>query len=634
MARTADLGRRLPLGTLLGLAGVAVALALAQLPPWRDLEDRMRSAALAQRPRPWNPRVVVMALDDSTLEAYPFPPSREMTGRLLEAVHAAGARAIGVDMIYQAAHSEDGQRGTERMAQALSAADNIVLATECVNPREDVRARPFATGPRSRLLDPEGQAPARICKKLIGLAPGLAVAGPIGAVQLFASGSQQLVGVRAIVQVDRLRIPNLALQMGSIGEGWAAAQSPTGISLGGGAFELGQEGESWVSARKRPAQSVISVGGLFQALSTTEPPRLPPELAARFADRYVFLAATSVHVKDIGLGPGGEPLPLVYLHANFLQDLLEQRQVRPIGRAADTLVALLLGLLMVLGALKTRPVVATFALATGLLGTLGATLLLAGHGLLASPLGWASAAALGFVGALGGRLTTQDRERALLREAFGAYVDPGVLDRILEHPERYLALGGARRTLSVLFSDIQGYTGLSNQLPPEEVIDLLREYLEAMTTIVRSRKGRIDKIMGDGIMAVFGDPIPDAGHAESAVLAALDMQSEMARLVERWTREGKAKLAIRIGVATGEVFVGNIGSRQAKIEYTVLGPTVNLASRLEGKAPPGGVLVSESTRVACGEAFHYERVENISLKGYAEAQVAYLPRRKPPAEAG
>jgi class 3 adenylate cyclase/CHASE2 domain-containing sensor protein len=618
---------KLSMGVLLGLAGVFIALAVGPTPAWRALEDRMRSAALAARPRPWNRRVVVLAFDDPTLQRYSWPTSRAQMGRMLDAITAAGPRAMGIDLIYQADDGPDGAVGTARLASALAASGKIVLPTECVEGGKELVHRDFTPGPGARLLPVEAHAPAKHCKLMVSVPPMLANAGPMAAVEVFTTRSEQLGGVIALLENGGRRYPNLGLQMASLGEGWPITQTPRGITLGGHAVPLGSQGQAWVSVRREDVEQEISAGEVLQAMSSSDPPRLPAALASRFADRYVLIAGTAAYIKDFGVGAGGTFMPLGYLHAAFLQDLLAHQPIQVAPAWVDALVALLLGLLLVAAGLRTRPVVASISLAFGLLGTLGGALMLARHGWLFGPLQAGLAASLGFVGALGGRLATQDRERALLRAAFGAYVDPAVMDRILAEPDRYLALGGARRTLTVFFSDIQGYTGLSNQLPPEEVIALLREYLEAMMTLVQGQRGRVDKIMGDGIMAVFGDPVPDAEHAANAVAAALAMQDEMVRLVERWTREGKAKLAIRIGIATGEVFVGNIGSRQSKIEYTVLGPTVNLASRLEGKAPPGAVLISEATRAACGERFAYERLENIALKGYAEVQVAYVARR-------
>jgi adenylate cyclase len=230
---------------------------------------------------------------------------------------------------------------------------------------------------------------------------------------------------------------------------------------------------------------------------------------------------------------------------------------------------------------------------------------------------------LAFAAALGTRTVLRERERGILRSAFGSYVDPEHLERILDAPEKYLALGGARKVVTLLFSDIQGYTGLSNSLPAETVIGLMREYLSAMTEHVRAHGGRVDKIMGDGIMAVFGDPVPNAEHAKAAVRVALEMQRTLSKLRAQWVKEGAGALAIRIGIATGEVFVGNIGSPGAKLEYTALGPTVNLAARLEGRAGPGGVLVSAATREAIGADFEVTPVPGLQLKGFAEPQDAF-----------
>jgi class 3 adenylate cyclase len=156
----------------------------------------------------------------------------------------------------------------------------------------------------------------------------------------------------------------------------------------------------------------------------------------------------------------------------------------------------------------------------------------------------------------------------------------------------------------------------------------LRTYLDVMSRILLEHEGTIDKIMGDGILAFFGDPIPSENPSRQAVACGLAMQEAMTALSARWAQEGYGQLKIRVGVATGRVYVGNIGSSD-HLEYTVIGPTVNLAARLESNAPAGGVLVAEPTMKACEADFDFERVTGLTLKGFGtdlEAFVCKGPR--------
>jgi class 3 adenylate cyclase len=215
-----------------------------------------------------------------------------------------------------------------------------------------------------------------------------------------------------------------------------------------------------------------------------------------------------------------------------------------------------------------------------------------------------------------------------VRELFGRYVSPEIVRRLAAEPDS-LRLGGERVTLTLLFSDIRGFTAMSERLPPETVVEVLNEYLEAMTAIVFRHGGTVDKFIGDAVMAFWGAPIPVPDHARRAVAAALEMRAELAALNARWRERGvPVELRIGIGVHTGEAIVGNIGSLSRKLEYTAIGDTVNLTSRLEGMTVPMGtdLLISDATREAAGDAFDYHPLGEVQVKGKEQAvRVHALP---------
>ncbi|MDD5559071.1 adenylate/guanylate cyclase domain-containing protein [Candidatus Methylomirabilis sp.] len=195
------------------------------------------------------------------------------------------------------------------------------------------------------------------------------------------------------------------------------------------------------------------------------------------------------------------------------------------------------------------------------------------------------------------------------------YFSPAVLDEIVRHPEK-MSLGSARRRATILFSDIRGFTSISEQLPPEEVVELLREYLTAMTEIVFKHGGVVDKFIGDAIMALYGVPLSYEDHAARAVRTALEMQAQTAALATRWADRCGAPLRIGVGIHTGEVVVGTMGSAQ-RLEYTAIGDTVNLTSRLEGmtKDLNASIVISQDTKTEIEGLFDVRRLGQVKVRG-------------------
>ena len=193
------------------------------------------------------------------------------------------------------------------------------------------------------------------------------------------------------------------------------------------------------------------------------------------------------------------------------------------------------------------------------------------------------------------RYLTEEREKRMIRQTFGLYVHRSVVEEMLEHPEQ-LKLGGEKKELSVLFSDIRGFTTLSEEVPPERLVPQLNEYLTQMTQIVFDQHGTLDKYIGDAIMAIFGAPLRQTDHPYRACCTALDMIRHLKNLQNTWQQQGKPIFHIGIGINSGGMIVGNMGSEN-RFDYTVLGDNVNLASRLEGLTKMYGVpiIVSEMT---------------------------------------
>lgn len=213
------------------------------------------------------------------------------------------------------------------------------------------------------------------------------------------------------------------------------------------------------------------------------------------------------------------------------------------------------------------------------------------------------------------RYMTEEREKKKVRNAFQYYLTASVITEMLKDPTK-LKLGGDKKELTVLFSDIRGFTTISEKLTPEELVHLLNEYLTAMTDIVFKYDGLLDKYMGDAIMAVYGAPLDQPDHALRACRTALEMMQTLKKLQGKWSSEGKPVLNIGIGLNTGNMVVGNMGS-QMRFDYTVMGDSVNLGSRLEGTNKEYGtnIIISEFTYAIVKDKLYCRELDAVRVKG-------------------
>jgi adenylate cyclase len=213
-------------------------------------------------------------------------------------------------------------------------------------------------------------------------------------------------------------------------------------------------------------------------------------------------------------------------------------------------------------------------------------------------------------------------EKDLIRNTFNKYVDPIIVTELLSQPDK-LKMGGERKKQTVLFSDIAGFTNFSEKLPAEELVSLLNEYLTAMTAEITHQHGVLDKFIGDAIMAFWTPQLCGENHALYACHTALAMQATLAKLRVRWLAQGKPNISIRIGIATGEMIVGNIGSDQAR-SYTCIGDKVNYSSRLEGLNKYYGtqIIVDRQTTLDATGLLVRE-LDTVRVKGREEGEAIY-----------
>lgn len=340
-------------------------------------------------------------------------------------------------------------------------------------------------------------------------------------------------------------------------------------------------------------------------------------LRSRLEGRIVLLADLTTDAGDVGPSPFDENYPLSGLHANVIHSIVSGQFIRDLGWLGNLAIELLLvsGFYWLLR-IRSTALLALFAFAGVLLLLLGVFLLFVFGDVIAHMARPLTTTVLALVCGLAYRQFVGARDRAILQSAFEAYFPPRLVRNCLREPDRVTA-GGRRAVLTILFSDIKGFTSRSSSMDPSDVQEMLNEYFELMVDIVFEHGGTLDKFIGDGLMVFYGDPEEQTDHADRAVKTAIRMQQ---RLEERNAQKSgldEEPMLIRIGINTGEVLVGNMGSDR-RLSYTVLGAAVNLAARLEPAAPPGGVLISQATRDALHGNFSLEAAEPIHAKGFAD----------------
>lgn len=205
------------------------------------------------------------------------------------------------------------------------------------------------------------------------------------------------------------------------------------------------------------------------------------------------------------------------------------------------------------------------------------------------------------------------RERSRVTGLSGRYVSQAVVDEILSNPDA-IKLGGERKDVTLLFIDIRGFTPLSEKMEPEDVINVLNEYLDLCTQAIFKYGGTLDKFIGDGVMAIFGAPVPQEDHAKRAVLAGIELKSQADELNRRIEEKYGRSVRFGMGINSGPAVIGNIGSKE-RLEYTAIGDTVNLASRLESNAKPGQILISEETYRRVKDDFVFKELPPLKVKG-------------------
>jgi adenylate cyclase len=352
-------------------------------------------------------------------------------------------------------------------------------------------------------------------------------------------------------------------------------------------------------------------------LQRGEKPLIDP---AVFQGKIVFVGLTASGLMDIFQTPFGKAtMPGIQLHASIADSILSNRFLRPASQSTGIVVVVTSAVLVGLMSAALPFTLALIGTAVAMSGwTIWAIHAFKG-GLwvpMAAPL---FTMAVAMFGGTAYRYFVEDREKRKVKGLFGRYVSKDVYAQLLEHPE-LAELGGKRRPMTVLFSDIRGFTAVTEKGNPEDLVAQLNEYFSKMVEVVFRHHGTVDKFVGDMVMALFGAPVDDVDHGEHAVAAAVSMVRELGVLNAKWISEGKARLDIGIGVNSGDMIAGNIGSSSI-MSYTVIGDNVNLGSRLESlnKEYRTRIIISDATRAQLTGAYDIRPLGDVVVKGKTRA---------------
>jgi adenylate cyclase len=592
----------------------------------RDWVERVEEQLLDVRTRtytgtrPPDERIVVAQIEDSDVhyalgafgQRWPWP--LDLDAGLLDVLHDAGARALMLDELHldhgagpdelppgskpsavEVAIRDNEATAADAYAKALSDVGRVAAAFQLDDaPVWDVpvRRKPAA----ARFGDVAGEVPAGALVRSGAELPILRVirsAARLG----FANTPADLDGtVRRAPTLGRLRgrtVVSLPLATAALAEDAPVGVGDGVLSLGTARQRLMHDASFLVNFRADSARSPyarVAPGQLLDwAATKLEGKPLPPEARRRLAGKVVVLGINLAGQKDLVPTPFGMMDGPVY-QAAVLDNLLhgDGRVRAPAGTNALLLlgVCLLVGVLAAAAGGRWLPHLLPVAVAGGVV-LLAFRLFAGGTALdLFTPL-------LGVLGAWLGvsvlRLLTEGRRNRWLEATFGRYMAPALIEALKRDPS-LLALGGREQHISVLFSDVAGFTTISAGLQPQQVVGLLNRYLTGHAGAVMDAGGVVDKFEGDAVMAFFGDPVEQPDHPERACRAALAAVAGLPALEPVWRDLGLEDFRIRVGVNTGRAVVGNMGSDQ-RFDYTCLGDDVNVASRLEGAAKAFGVTI-------------------------------------------
>ena len=602
---------------------------------WLDTKFRMRGE------RAPGDQLVLVALDERSLESLGSARlfERHHVAKLVDQLNQAGARVIGFDITYSEPDptSPDNDR---LFAEAIERAGNVILGTYF-----ELEATTGQSGERGELT-PEFQE--IVIEKQVY--PSLRTSGTQGGETLIQGNT---------LEMNLPSLTRAAASFGSVNVHTDADGSPryqpqfiewggrlypsldlqllkryldapsVGVTMQDGRMEQVRVGD-YVIPTDRYGRYMINFNGPANTFPTVswidvEEGRVDP---GAIRDKIVLVGPTAIGLGDVLPTPFDPVLPGVEIHANVIDNVLGQRYLvrDTMTSMVDLLLIVGLGVLLSLYLPKmgaTRSIVSTVV---GLLAFTGLNVWVFLQFTWVLSYVYPGLALVVTSGSLiSYKYLTEEREKKRTKQIFSHYLDQAVIDQVVDQPEK-LKLGGEKHSLTVLFSDIRGFSTFSEKMTPQELVGFLNTYFDQMTNIIFKHQGTLDKLIGDAVMCFWGHPIETEDHPLRATVAALEMMDVVHQMQETVRLPGGHLFDIGIGVNTGDMVVGNMGS-QKRFSYTAMGDDVNLGSRLEGlnKFYGTNILITDSTYLKVRDRIFCRELDRVKVKGRDHAVTIYEP---------
>lgn len=534
----------------------------------------------------FSPEIVILAIDNESLSRlgqWPWP--RRVYADLLQVLETAPPKALGIDVaLFEP--SRLGVDDDQRLVEALASTSfPVVLSTE---------ADPL-------ILDQEGKARIGVLRSpLSDFLSYQNVSAGLANLILDGDGIVRKFPTRIVLDENK-ELKTFSYQLFSVAE-------KRRVVLEGV--------ERIVYARTPGTIRKFHLSDVFEN----------KDLVQQLSGKFVLVGATAPDLHDVKLTPisRGVEMPGVEIQANILNMLLEGYRLYPIHQYAMRAWLLIAAILPLFFFVRfkgiARPLIGNVVV--GIVHTSLAVVLFE-NGLVANILHINLSWVLSTLSLFVYTYFATEKERREMRKLFSKYVARDVLEYIMKNPDK-VSLGGEEKVVTILFSDIRNYTTFSETVKPKELISVLNRYLTAMTEEVLKNKGVLDKYIGDAVMAYWGAPIDDPDHADRAIETAFGMIKRLEKFNAELRAEGIQEIHFGIGIYTGPVIIGNVGS-EMRLEYTVVGDTVNVASRLEGVNKELGttILVGEATKKSVKGNYPFKSMGSVSVKGRKEPIAVY-----------
>ncbi|MCH8523483.1 MAG: adenylate/guanylate cyclase domain-containing protein [Balneolales bacterium] len=635
--------KNLYISAIAGLLAGVLAFFVTDFAPVRTLELKWIDVLFEMRgPKSLDdsPIVLVAVSEQSDFELpvkFPYPTS--YYARLIENLNRAGAAVIGIDIVFDKNDIYDPRNDT-LFAAALSKYNNVVLAGDVrreVQRAAHAELRTMASGqqlvqpiPLLRDANPNNWGFVAVNRDRDGFLRRYPLVAPHFETNYYAFSLQVL---RVLEQIDESEI----------------YPYPGGFRIGRHRIPLWDNSNFFINYSGYPGSfpefnfsDVIDTYDFFTLnededfqINAFDDPDFGLLYQDVFRDKIVLVGATMPELHDFyptPFAPNGN-MPGYESHANALQTILSGSFITRPALGVTFLIIVLFGIFATVLMTYTDFRIGTLVWLLLLGGYLYLVFFLfAGRGFLLETTGPVLALIFGYGSSVGYRYINEQQEKKRIRSMFGTYVSPEVVNYIISSGQMP-KLGGERSFITAFFSDIQGFSAFSEKLSPEELVELMNEYLTAMTDILIEEGGTLDKYIGDAIVAIFGAPVKLEHHAWHACSTAVRILHRQAELREKWQSEGDKwpeivhHMQTRIGLNSGEVITGNMGS-QKRFNYTMMGDDVNLAARCESGAKSYGVyaMVTKATRdlaLKYSDGIVFRELDKIVVKGRTKPEIMY-----------